>query len=344
MSHPLRFLIAYNTLLPNNQLPTDTKENDPEHRKYSIIKRKVQIRRPEHPMPVPIETDDAAMSATGSAVAASSFNTSTSSTPQSRRESLLEDLIYQSRRDLEAIAAAVSVGSQETVERLQQLEEDVTLPDGGVPEDYTETPRPVPLPPPPPPRSSFGQSLVQNLSAIQSSIVGWDHDRLVQVNMKNFSYFIPMKMDKPMVPTVFNQSVPYAAYEVIRRIHKYVHSQNRKPNDGGGDDQPERSSSATWTPTTMEEVVLPYAKRPVLKNINLALKPGRTYLVLGPPGCGKTSLLKAIADRLSYRGDSEKESLPNLPHREGRIEYNGVSTTVSFATHLVSLLALFKSH
>jgi ABC-type multidrug transport system fused ATPase/permease subunit len=275
-------------------------------------------------MPSPIEMNNTVMEA---ADASSSSVNSSTSTPQSRRESLLKGLIDQSRHDLAAISAAVSGRSHDTVERLHQIEEGVALEDGGGDGDGArEDSGTVITPPPVPPPSLLSrQSLVQGLSTMHINQVGMDQDHLVQVNMRNFSYFIPMKMDKPTVPTVFNQSVPYAVYEVIRRIHMYVHSKKRTPVNG---DEADRASSATWTPTTLEDIVLPYAKRPVLKEINLVLKPGRTYLVLGPPGCGKTSLLKAIADRLSYQGDSEQESVPNLPHREGRIEYNGVSTTV----------------
>jgi ABC-type multidrug transport system fused ATPase/permease subunit len=145
------------------------------------------------------------------------------------------------------------------------------------------------------------------------------NQRLVQVKMKKFSYCIPIKMDRPTVPTVFNQSIFYAGYEVIRRIHRYVH-RKKDITEGEGE----------WNPSTAEDIILPYEKRPILKDVNLVFKPGNTYLVLGPPACGKTSLLKAIADRLpESTADSKEESLPNQPHKEGRIEYNGVSTTVS---------------
>jgi ABC-type multidrug transport system ATPase subunit len=56
--------------------------------------------------------------------------------------------------------------------------------------------------------------------------------------------------------------------------------------------------------------------------------------------------LKAIADRLSFKGDSEEESVPNLPHREGRIEYNGVSTKDAdlIVPNLCSFVAQLDEH
>ncbi len=73
----------------------------------------------------------------------------------------------------------------------------------------------------------------------------------------------------------------------------------------------------------MKDVFGHYEKKWILRDVNLVLKPGRTYLVMGPPGCGKTSLLKAIAGRLGNKSS----------HCEGRIEYNGVSTEVRYIIH-----------
>ncbi|KAG8093343.1 hypothetical protein GUJ93_ZPchr0012g19387 [Zizania palustris] len=55
------------------------------------------------------------------------------------------------------------------------------------------------------------------------------------------------------------------------------------------------------------------AKISILKNVTGIIKPSRITLLLGPPGCGKTTLLKALAGRLN-------KSLTVT----GEIEYNGV--------------------
>jgi ABC-type multidrug transport system ATPase subunit len=54
----------------------------------------------------------------------------------------------------------------------------------------------------------------------------------------------------------------------------------------------------------------------LLDNINLVFSPGKMYLVLGAPGSGKTSLLKAIAGRLDTNA---KKGLI----MEGTVSYNG---------------------
>uniref|UniRef100_J3NCE9 ABC transporter domain-containing protein n=1 Tax=Oryza brachyantha TaxID=4533 RepID=J3NCE9_ORYBR len=55
------------------------------------------------------------------------------------------------------------------------------------------------------------------------------------------------------------------------------------------------------------------SKVQILKNVSGIIKPSRLTLLLGPPGCGKTTLLKALAGKLS-------KSLTVT----GEIEYNGV--------------------
>jgi hypothetical protein len=57
-----------------------------------------------------------------------------------------------------------------------------------------------------------------------------------------------------------------------------------------------------------------YATKRVLDNINLIFEPGKSYLLLGPPGSGRTSLLRAITGILH---EPDKDAV------RGTISYNG---------------------
>ncbi|KAF0747356.1 hypothetical protein AaE_007756, partial [Aphanomyces astaci] len=52
----------------------------------------------------------------------------------------------------------------------------------------------------------------------------------------------------------------------------------------------------------------------ILKNVNAIFKPGTMTLVLGPPGCGKTTLLKHLAGILHVKGNEQVS---------GSVTYNG---------------------
>lgn len=144
---------------------------------------------------------------------------------------------------------------------------------------------------------------------------------LVEVRMKNVSYTVPIQLDKPTKRTVVNQSICYIVYEFFERLSYLIH-----PRQG--------------IKRNIEEVFVPYTQYDVLCNLNLCFQPGKTYLILGPPGSGKTSLLKAIAGRLRHaivleEDDDHHEGggcrcCVNLDKQQlrGKIEYNGVTVKV----------------
>ena len=111
----------------------------------------------------------------------------------------------------------------------------------------------------------------------------------VEVRVTNFSYSVKIDPNTNKIMTVYNSFFLYNSYAYMKRM-----AQGRKKP--------------------------PKVERVILQNITLTLQPGRMYLLLGPPGSGKTSLLKAIAGRLPFENE---ETIG------GSVQYNGLSMEVS---------------
>lgn len=205
-----------------------------------------------------------------------------------RRTSRLDTLIRESRRSIS--------GTSYVPVSHEYLEQD------GIPEE----------------REEIQASLRRRMSVFEQQ----DTNRLVEVRLKDFSYHVPIRMMAPNVKTVMNQSVCYAIYEFFNRLSLYCKRGRHAAREGQG------MRSSMWLPRTASDIVNPFASKPILNEINLILKPGTTYLVLGPPGSGKTSLLKAIAGRLPNHVLKKKNADPpkDSAYQTGRVEYNGVAT------------------
>lgn len=150
-------------------------------------------------------------------------------------------------------------------------------------------------------------------------------ERLVEVRLRDVSYHVPVKMDAPSVKTVANQSVCYGAFEFFRRLHQFCQRDSSGREDAAQQPQPQQQ----WEAKTSSDVVSPYGQKAILHNIDLVLKPGKVYLILGPPGCGKTTLLKCIAGLLPDAAARGSEPKKNQAYQSGRVEFNGVATQVS---------------
>lgn len=129
----------------------------------------------------------------------------------------------------------------------------------------------------------------------------------VEVCLEVVSYRVPVRDDVagaagegPRIFTLYNSTPIYALVKFVERL--------RAPRE----DRPKRRTSR---------------KRDVLSHVNLVLKPGRMYLVLGPPLSGKTSLLRAVAGKLP-QGDVPADC-PDVPvgtrRLTGKISYNGLA-------------------
>ena len=111
----------------------------------------------------------------------------------------------------------------------------------------------------------------------------------LEVRVSHLTYKVPVPVDVDKIRTVYNMSPVYFARKFFQRI---------------------------WRGEKKEQA----AQKVILDDISLMFKPGRMYLVLGPPGAGKTSLLKAISNRLDKKKGYEIS---------GDIVYNGRELKVS---------------
>ena len=69
---------------------------------------------------------------------------------------------------------------------------------------------------------------------------------------------------------------------------------------------------------TLSNVSAGYNGTDVIKNISLTVEKNQNLSIIGPNGCGKTTLLRAIAGILPFRGDIKIDGKPvsNMKHRE----------------------------
>jgi len=125
----------------------------------------------------------------------------------------------------------------------------------------------------------------------------------IDIKMKGLGFSVICSKDDQQrheVKTVYNQSFPYKLFKFI--IRKWDVIFNNKENDP---DTPQ-----------LEE-------RFILKDINLHLKPGKSYLLLGPPASGKTSLLKAIASLLDGQSVKGGHKASTSNRRKGCVPNGG---------------------
>lgn len=113
----------------------------------------------------------------------------------------------------------------------------------------------------------------------------------IEIRISNFTFSVPYTEASTKIKTVYNSSFVYHVVKLFKRFRD------------GSFHAPEK-----------EEV---RHKKVVLDNISLRFKPSNMYLVLGPPGSGKSSLLRTIAGRI--RASSKNDNVT------GEVTFNGKS-------------------
>jgi hypothetical protein len=165
--------------------------------------------------------------------------------------------------------------------------------------------------------------------------------RQIEVRLKDFHFVVPTQTkEDSFVATVWNQSVFFAVIEFFRRVDRVVKYKRKKRQRQS---QALSNNNGSYNDADTEEIneldqserghrrLFPKSYRKVLDNISICLKPGKMYLVLGSPGSGKTSFLKAIAGLLPHTDASRRVEhgiRSAKPYTEGTCQYNGLTMKV----------------
>lgn len=110
----------------------------------------------------------------------------------------------------------------------------------------------------------------------------------------------------------------------IGNKRKVMKEENRKQNNGldmqnGAERFPMRNESGEPEQLTMQNLTVGYDRIPLIKNINLSVRPGEILTLIGPNGSGKSTILKTITRQLKTIGGSVflgKESMRELSDGE----------------------------
>ena len=109
-------------------------------------------------------------------------------------------------------------------------------------------------------------AIIQELNTIAKEydkIMEGYNEYPLEVRLKNFSYIVPVVSKSSKIMTVYNAS---CIYPIAQHVKRFLLGEAK-----------ERKECET---------------KAVLQNINLVLKAGKQYLVLGPPGSGKSTFLQ----------------------------------------------------
>jgi ABC-type nitrate/sulfonate/bicarbonate transport system ATPase subunit/ABC-type spermidine/putrescine transport system permease subunit II len=94
----------------------------------------------------------------------------------------------------------------------------------------------------------------------------------------------------------------FAAAFFFGRPRERVASDSRVSGDAASRQSPSDSSPANvGARLIVERLVVAYGERPVVDEATFQVEPGRTLVVLGESGCGKTTLLRALASAAPVR-------------------------------------------
>jgi ABC-type multidrug transport system fused ATPase/permease subunit len=120
----------------------------------------------------------------------------------------------------------------------------------------------------------------------------------IETRIESFSYVVPVDDGAVKIRTVYNSSALYHVVRLVKRLW-------------AGEPVFHRSSGAAAATNAKWKAVL--------DRIDLIIEPGKAYLLLGSPGSGRSTLLKAIAGLLR---PGRKDRI------EGSISYNGRTLAV----------------